>query len=320
MRIPCLLLMAALISGCHKKENGPSQLPTTSAVVTESGAKIKLPKDEKTLSFFETKKVKSENVSAHYTAPASVAVSILPGPAARTSNIVLFDNPDLNAAYTQFLQHLINIRTYNVNLARVKDLAEHGAATGKEVLDAETQLANEEAGITQQEAQLKLAGMEPQKLRDPIAKQVWLISEVPESQIAELQTGVRCTIRFTAYGDQEFTGTIDGMGSEVDNITRMVKVRVLVPNPANRFQVGMFATVSFVLQEGNAMSVPISSLVNVQGKDFAFVRLSETEFERRQLLLGQQLDDSMVVLRGLDENDQVVVKGAMQLKGISFGY
>ena len=82
----------------------------------------------------------------------------------------------------------------------------------------------------------------------------------------------------------------------------------------------MFARVDFNLKEGKALSIPISAVVNVQGKDYAFVRKSQTNFERREMLLGQQLDDKVVVLHGLSSGDIVVVKGAMELKGLSFGY
>jgi multidrug efflux pump subunit AcrA (membrane-fusion protein) len=51
-----------------------------------------------------------------------------------------------------------------------------------------------------------------------------------------------------------------------------------------------------------------------------FVETAPSQFERREVLIGQQLDDKVVVLHGLHEQDKVVVKGAMQLKGLSFGY
>jgi len=315
------LIIALCLLACqkqHEKKEPEKSAPTAS--VEEQGKKIVFPNDPKTLGFFSTEQVKSENLAAHYTAPASVEVAVIQSAEQGGRNVVLFDNPDLNASYTQFLQHIITINQYKVNLSRMKDLAQHGAATGKEVLEAETQLANEEAAITEQESRLKMAGLDPVRLHNPKRKEAWIICEIPENQIAQVQTGTPCTITFTAFGNEEFKAVVDGIGVEVDNITRMVKVRVVLPNPNNRFEVGMFASATFLLKEGNTISIPVDAVVNVQGKDYAFVKTANSTFERKELLLGQQFDSKIIVLHGLAENDEVVTKNVMQLKGLSFGY
>ncbi|HEY9004902.1 efflux RND transporter periplasmic adaptor subunit [Ohtaekwangia sp.] len=315
-----VLLFCLTAWACQKKTTSESPKAVQPPRVEEQGRKIIFPEDQKSLAFFETEVVKKENLSAQYAAPASVAVAIVQSSERGGRNTVLFDNADLSATYSQFLQHIINIHTLQVNLNRVKDLEQHGAATGKEVLDAETQLANEEAAITEQEAKLKLAGLDPAKLKEPRNKEAWLICEVPENQIAQVKPGTKCTVTFTAFGDKQYNASVNGIGAEVDNITRMVKVRVVLPNADNRFEVGMFANVIFDLKNDNTLSVPVSALVNVQGKDYMFVATTPNTFERKEVLIGQQLDSKVVVLHGLNENDKVVIKGAMELKGLSFGY
>jgi multidrug efflux pump subunit AcrA (membrane-fusion protein) len=305
---------------CQKQTTSEAPKAIQPPKVEEQGRKITFPDDQKSLSFFGSEVVKKENLSAQYAAPASIGVSIVQSSERGGRNTVLFDDADLSATYSQFLQHIINIHTLQVNLNRVKDLEQHGAATGKEVLDAETQLANEEAAITEQEAKLKLAGLDPARLKEPRSKEAWLICEVPENQIAQVKPGTPCTVTFTAFGDKQYKASVDGIGAEVDNITRMVKVRVVMQNPANQFEVGMFANVLFDLQKNNTLSVPVSALVNVQGKDYMFVERTANIFERKEVLIGQQIDDKVVVLHGLDEKDRVVTKGAMELKGLSFGY
>lgn len=318
-KISIAFLLGIGLMACSKKkeaEVAPSPLP----VIDEGGKRITFPDDVKTLSFFDEDTVRDENLAARYQAPASVAVTVTSPLLKGGRNTVLFDDPDLGATYSEFLQHLINIRTHKLNLERVQDLSQHGAATGKEVLDAETQLANEEAAITEQEAKLKIAGLDPEILKNPARQEAWLLCEVPESQIDNVKAGTECQVTFTAFPNNVLNAQVSGLGAEVDNITRLVKVRVVLPNPSNKFQVGMFARVDFNLKEGKALSIPISAVVNVQGKDYAFVRKSQTNFERREMLLGQQLDDKVVVLHGLSSGDIVVVKGAMELKGLSFGY
>lgn len=314
-----IFMIGAFVFSCKKKEVQTTQI-TPLPVVEQDGAKITFANDPHTLSFFAVDTVIAENIAGSFEAPASVAVTI-EGPSSQgVRGTVLFDNPDLGATYSAFLQHLINIRTNRLNLERVQDLSQHGAATGKEVLDAETQLANEEAAITEQEAKLRIAGLDPEALKKPSHDEAWLLCEVPESQLQQLKVGTPCNIRFTAYPTETFKAHVSGLGAEVDNITRLVKARVALANPKNKFQVGMFAAVSFDMKSGNALSVPVRAVVNVQGKDFAFIATAPNVFERRELLLGQQVNDRAIVLHGLNPGDQVVIKGAMELKGISFGY
>jgi multidrug efflux pump subunit AcrA (membrane-fusion protein) len=314
-----IFMIGALTFSCSKKEvEAPPATPLP--VVEQDGRKVTFANDAHTLSFFATDTVREENIAGSYEAPASVAVTIERPITPNGRSTVLFDNPDLGATYSAFLQHLINIRTNRLNLDRVQDLSQHGAATGKEVLDAETQLANEEAAITEQEAKLRIAGLDPEALKKPSHEEAWLLCEVPESQVKQLKVGTPCKVHFTAYPDETVTARVSGMGAEVDNVTRLVKARVSLPNPSNKFQVGMFATVAFDMKSGNALSVPVRAVVNVQGKDFVFVATSPTVFERREVLIGQQVNDKTIVLHGLNEGDHVVTKGAMELKGISFGY
>jgi multidrug efflux pump subunit AcrA (membrane-fusion protein) len=319
MRVSISFVLVSIIFYSCTRKSEEQHTAAQQPVVRENGQRISFPEDIKMLSFFTSDTVNEENIAAKYDAPAAVAVSVTSS-GGQGRNAVLFDNQDLGAAYSQFLQHLINIKTYKVNLERVKDLSEHGGATGKEVLDAETQLENEEAAITEQEAKLKIAGLDPEELKKPARQEVVVLCEVPESQIQSVQTGTPCTITFTAFPNDAVQAKVNGLGAEVDNVTRLIKVRVTLPNTQGKYQVGMFASVAFQLKESDVLSVPTSAIVNVQGKDYAFVRESRTDFIRKEVLLGQQLDDKVIVLHGLNAGDIIITGGAMELKGLSFGY
>lgn len=313
-----IVFIIHLCFSCSHKETYEGKAISPPEVV-EGGKKILLPDDSVTLSFFSSDTVRRENIEATLSAPATVAVAIVSS-LSEGKYTVLFDNPELEATYSQFLQRLININTYRINLNRVIDLAKHGAASGKEVLDARTQLGNEEAALTQQEGELKIAGLDPETLKNPESEQVWLLSEIPEIQIGSIKIGTPCRIHFTAYPDRKYDSKVDGISPEVDKITRMNKIRVVLPNASGKFQVGMFAQIDFKSDTMNTVVIPISAVVNVQGKDYVFIHNGKTVFERRQILTGFQSDDKIVVLNGLKSGERIAVKGAIELKGLSFGY
>ncbi|WP_229311787.1 efflux RND transporter periplasmic adaptor subunit [Larkinella rosea] len=311
------------------------QKPNSRPVVQDSGRLIEVGPDSSTIRFFQTETVQNRSLTADYQAPAHVVATVIGSGESDGKPMVLFDNPALTDNYSQLQQHLTNIRQLQdvnikqklIELGRAKDLAEHGAATGREVLEAQsalamerTNLANERALLAQHETTLKLAGFDPIGLQHARPGQAWLICDVPESQVNKLQVGNNATIRFTAYPDETVSGRIESFGDVVDNVTRTIKLRIRLDNPAGKFRAGMFATVSFGISEGQFMSLPQTALVTVQGKDYVFIKSAPRRFERREVTLGQQIGDRIVVFHGLKETEAVVIKGTMQLKGLSFGY
>ena len=233
------------------------------------------------------------------------------------------------------------IQQKQVEVDRFTDLQKNGAATGKDVAEAktdklmaesdknsaisemataETELIAEKSAILEHEAELKLAGFNPKEIISTGAGKVWLICDVPESQINKLKTGNTCNIQFSAFPDEKYVGKVEAFGDVVDNLTRMIKMRISLPNRGGKLKSGMFATVNFGVSEGMLLSVPNTSIVTVQGKNYVFVQKDTTQFERKEVLTGQQINDRIIIFSGINAGDKVVEKGAIELKGLSFGY
>lgn len=272
---------------------------------------------------------------ANITAPAKVAATVVRSDEGASGNIVLFDNPDLSGNYTQLLQHLtminqiqnVNIKQRKTELSRMQDLQEHGAATGKDLLESqtalsmeETNLLNERSAIIEHETKLKAGGFEPLQLRHAAAGTAYIICDIPESEINMVKEGSKCTLQFTAFPNENFTGKIDDVADMVDQTTRMIKLRVSINNSMGKLKAGMFGSVAFGLSEGKNMSIDKDALITIQGKNYVFVKTSPTAFERREINVGDQIGDRIIAYSGLKNGDNIAVKGVMQLKGLSFGY
>jgi len=331
-----------LYTSCSSPDkNATPQAKANAPVIKDSGAVITFPKDTVTLAFFKTQTIGRGSLNASLTAPAYIAATSESGP-------LLFNNPDNASSYTAMQQNRINIRQKQLiieqkkaiiqqkqkELARFKDLASHGAGTGKDVADAQTdlisaqtdllsaenELADEKNAVLQHEADLKVAGFDPSKLLNVPANKVWVICDIPESQVNTVRQGNTCVLRFTSYPDETFNASIENVADVVDNVTRMVKIRIQLANKNNMLKAGMYATVQFPVADGIGLSIPTAALVTVQGKNYVFVQTGEGVFERKQIITGSQINNNIIVLEGLKDGDAVVVEGAMQLKGLSFGY
>lgn len=321
------------LSACGDKDTKPKEKNTT-PTVSNNGTKISFP-DVEIVSFFKTEKINSSNITADFTANGKISATVLPSGEGASQNIILFENPDLASNYTLLIQHQINIsQIQNINikqkqieLERIKDLQLHGAATGQDLLNAQTalsmeqsNLANEKTALIEHEAKLKSGGFNPEVLRKAKAGTAYIICDIPENQISKIKEGSNCNIQFTAFPDEKFTGKIDDVADVVDNATRMIKLRISINNSSSKLKAGMFTTVSFGLSEGNFISINKNSLVTVQGKNYVFVKTSTNTFERKEIEAGQQIGDRIIVFSGLKNENEIAIEGVMQLKGLSFGY
>ena len=308
------------IISCQESPSKTELKPIPKPQISRNGELISFPNDSIILSNFKTYKLDRANLTEGITAPARVIASVIKNIHNKDYNLILFSDPDLAANFSMYLERLINIKTYNIGLNRTKDLFQHGASTEKDVIEANTLLQNEEAAIIENEAKFLLAGLEPKIFQNAREGIVWVICDVPEDQINKLKVGSNCDLTFQSYQDETFTGRIEAIGEMVDNITRMVKLRIAVDNVQHKIKAGMFANVSFNIYNGKFLSIYKNSVVTVQGKEYAFVKSSVDTFERREIVTGQQINDRIIIYKGLKEGEEVVTEGVMQLKGLSFGY
>jgi hypothetical protein len=331
-----LLAACMCFTACSRKKKETPAATDPVPAITDDGRHITFP-DTATASFFRTEPAGDSSLSGELHAPASVAATVLPSEEG-AQHIVLFDNPDLESSYTQLIQHLvnithiqdINIKQKKIELERTQDLYNHGAATGKDLLDAQaalameqTNLANERAAIIEHEAKLKAGGFEPSALRTAVPGTVYVICDIPETQIGNVKEGNTCTVQLPSFPDMPISGRIESIADVIDNTTRMVKLRIRIANPGSQLKAGMFATVSFrvkAVSQGNNISINKAALITAQGHSYVFVKTTPVTFERKEVSTGQQIGESVCVYKGLSQNEQVVVNGVMQLKGLSFGY
>jgi multidrug efflux pump subunit AcrA (membrane-fusion protein) len=331
-----LLAAGLLFSACSARKKETPAAADPAPAVTEEGRLITFP-DTTMASFFRTEPAGDSALAGELHAPARVAATVLPSQEG-AQHIILFDNPDLESSYTQLIQHLVNIRHIQdinikqrkIELERTQDLYNHGAATGKDLLDAQaslsmeqTNLANERAAIIEHEARLKAGGFEPAALRTASSGTVYVICDIPETQISNVKEGNACTIALPSFPDMPMTGRIENIADVIDNTTRMIKLRIRISNPGSRLKAGMFATVSFpvkAVSQGSNICINKAALITAQGRSYVFVKTAPNTFERKEVSTAQQIGERISVYKGLAQNEQVVVNGVMQLKGLSFGY
>ncbi len=143
--------------------------------------------------------------------------------------------------------------------------------------------------------------------------------DVPEIQIAMLRSGVAIVARTAAFPDVEFTGHIAQVDSRVSPETRTVRVRAVLPNPAERLRAGMLMTVEVRSNPRDVLAAPEPALMEEgAGASFVYViaagEAGTQTAQRREVRTGQRVAGYVEILEGLAEGDQVVVEGVQRVR------
>jgi membrane fusion protein (multidrug efflux system) len=137
---------------------------------------------------------------------------------------------------------------------------------------------------------------------------------VPEMYLSQIKPGQGLTIRVDAYPNDTFQGKIYALEPAVDEKTRTVVVRAMIPNLQNKLRPGMFARVNVLLStRPNAVVIP-EQAIWPQGRDTFVYRVVDGKALLTKVELGVRHPGEVEVLKGLSANDMVVTDGQMKLK------
>jgi hypothetical protein len=248
--------------------------------VSSDGQKITFSKDSPGLGEFKVSTAEKGSATLSVIAPARIVASISISRTAG-SQIVLFDSPDVTSLYSQYKQSKANVDLTTKNLIRVKQMFDNLGVTGKDLNQAETDAATAKASFEEMEGRLKVLGYNPSDIGNIKSNLVWLMADVPESQLGEISKGGNIHITLSAFPDKVFTGRIEAIGSIIDPNTREIKVRISLQNPDGKFLPGMFAQADFGNKISEAYVLPLSAVVTVEGSSYLFIQTSPNTFERK---------------------------------------
>lgn len=150
--------------------------------------------------------------------------------------------------------------------------------------------------------------------------EVWVQANIPEKDIPFVHSihasgGTQVEVRINAYPKETFIGTITYVGDMLDPVTRTMQLRLELPNRDGRLKPEMFATIRlFSEAQPDRLAVPEIALQRDQGRTFVFVQRSASEYELREVHIGESNGTLTSILGGLNEGEPVVTHGAFVLK------
>lgn len=263
-------------------------------------------------------------------------------------------SPDYSQLRTNYLKAKDAYALAQKAYARAQDLYEHKAIAEQTLEQAESaqvqasgDLASAQAalkvlGITDPDSLVKAAPSPEVPVRAPIGgmvveqdvaagqllqtaatqcfmisdiANVWVLVNVYQKDLPYVHVGDPVSIQTDAY-PTVFHGRISYVAASLDPNTRTLQARIDTSNPGGKLKKDMFvvATVS-AGTISNAIAVPDAAVLrDNENQPFVYAEVSQNQFGRRSVTLGESLNGQTEITSGLKPGDSVIGNGSLFLQ------
>ena len=144
---------------------------------------------------------------------------------------------------------------------------------------------------------------------------VWVLVNVYQKDLPYVHVGDLVSIQTDAYATV-FRGRISYVAASLDPNTRTLQARIDTSNPGGKLKKDMFvvATVNAGAIR-NAIALPDAAVLrDSENQPFVYAEVSQNQFGRRPVTLGESLNGQTEVTSGLKPGDSVIGNGSLFLQ------
>lgn len=143
---------------------------------------------------------------------------------------------------------------------------------------------------------------------------VWLEVAVPEAQSQGIRVGQRATARLPALPGQLIEGEITAVLPEANAASRTLRVRVELPNPDGLLRPGLTAQASLAGgDDASVLLIPGEAVIRTGRRSLVMLAEPGGRYRPVEVETGRESGSQTVIVRGLEEGQQVVASGQFLL-------
>jgi Cu(I)/Ag(I) efflux system membrane fusion protein len=137
---------------------------------------------------------------------------------------------------------------------------------------------------------------------------MWVIAEVPESQLDAVRNDAHVTVSVRSLPGKLFKGHVSLVYPEIRTETRTARVRIEIANPDGDLLANMYANVEIATgTDIPVVAVPNSAVIDTGDRQVVFIDLGDGRFEPKDVKLGMRGEDQTEIRSGIKAGDRVVV-------------
>ncbi len=136
---------------------------------------------------------------------------------------------------------------------------------------------------------------------------------VPSIFLPTLKAGIPINAKAAGF-DGVYKGTISAIDSQINENTRAIGVRAIIPNPDGDLKPGLLMTVELLKNPRRSVAIPESAIIPEARKTFVLVvdgSASPPTVEKREIVIGTRRPGEVEVVKNLQAGEKIVVQGTM---------
>ncbi len=137
---------------------------------------------------------------------------------------------------------------------------------------------------------------------------VWIDAVLYEQEASLLRVGLPAEVTLPYDPAFRASGRVSFIEPTLDPATRRIRVRVELANPDFTLKPGMYADVSLALESAEGLLIPEDAVLDSGARQLVFVRRADGVFEPREVTVGPRTEGRALILSGLAEGEQVVIR------------
>jgi cobalt-zinc-cadmium efflux system membrane fusion protein len=236
-----------------------------------------------------------------------------------------------------------NLRIAEVNLSKTKDMYHSGLASMTDSINAEVAVQQGKSELHRVQQVLKINGGSSQGdfvVKAPISgfivqksatnnmtirgdngtslftisdlKTVWVQANVYESNISLIHLGENVDVTTLAYPGKVFKGKVDKVMNVLDPASKVMKVRVILPNPDYSLKPEMYASITVSDKENKqCLSVSSHAIIFDHSQYYVLVYNSQSDVKITPVKVINTVGDNTFIASGVKEGDKVISSQAI---------
>ncbi len=137
--------------------------------------------------------------------------------------------------------------------------------------------------------------------------EVWVWANVYETDIAKVREGFTAQVTTLAYPDSIFYGKVDAVYNVLDPITKVMRIKIKLPNAHSVLKPEMFANVTILNPTGkNSLCIPKEAIISDGGQDYVVQYHSSCDLSVKPIVIQKTIGENAFIKSGLQNGDKVI--------------
>lgn len=138
---------------------------------------------------------------------------------------------------------------------------------------------------------------------------VWIWANVFETDIARVKEGFVAKVTTVAYPDSVFVGKVDKVNQVLDPVTKVMKVKIVLPNKGGLLKPEMFANILICNSERKkGLAVPSSAVISESGRNYVVLFNSRDDVKVQEVSVMKSTGGYTFLNSGVSAGQQLITQ------------